>query len=50
PGTGQLDFDALLTRLTKAGYDGFIGLEYKPGEAPSADAFTWLPADRRAAE
>ncbi|MFE2161686.1 TIM barrel protein [Streptomyces lydicus] len=49
PGTGELDFDALLDRLKKAGYDGWIGLEYKPGDAPSASSFAWLPAPLRAA-
>ncbi|MFI1253155.1 TIM barrel protein [Streptomyces netropsis] len=42
PGTGGLDFTELLDRLGKAGYDGWIGLEYKP-DGPSADAFGWLP-------
>ncbi|MGG7570700.1 TIM barrel protein [Streptomyces sirii] len=49
PGTGELDFNGLLDRLEKAGYDGYIGLEYKPGEGPSAGAFEWLPAPLRAA-
>ncbi|MDF3289936.1 MULTISPECIES: TIM barrel protein [Streptomyces] len=49
PGTGELDFDDLLGRLRKAGYDGWVGLEYKPGDGPSADAFEWLPRSRRAA-
>ncbi|MEU5212497.1 TIM barrel protein [Streptomyces sp. NPDC020742] len=49
PGTGSLDLAALTDRLRKNGYDGWIGLEYKPGDRPSADAFDWLPADRRAA-
>ncbi|WP_310720118.1 TIM barrel protein, partial [Streptomyces lydicus] len=49
PGTGELDFDALLDRLKKAGYDGWIGLEYKPGDTPSASSFAWLPAPLRAA-
>ncbi|MFG2400852.1 TIM barrel protein [Streptomyces lydicus] len=49
PGTGELDFEALLDRLKKAGYDGWIGLEYKPGDAPSASSFAWLPAPLRAA-
>lgn len=42
PGTGELDFPDLLGRLRAAGYDGWIGLEYKPGEAPSAESFGWL--------
>ncbi|QIK05898.1 TIM barrel protein [Streptomyces sp. ID38640] len=49
PGTGDLDFTALLDRLTKAGYDGWIGLEYKSGDGTGAEAFDWLPAARRAA-
>lgn len=49
PGTGDLDFADLLDRLTKAGYDGWTGLEYKPGDGPSAGAFAWLPAPLRAA-
>ncbi|HEV7627271.1 MAG TPA: TIM barrel protein, partial [Streptomyces sp.] len=43
PGSGGLDFADLLDRLAKAGYEGRIGLEYKPGDAPSADSFEWLP-------
>ncbi|AQY20204.1 hypothetical protein T261_00529 [Streptomyces lydicus] len=50
PGTGELDFEALLDRLKKAGYDGWTGLEYKPGDAPSAESFGWLPAELRAAK
>ncbi|WP_432145265.1 TIM barrel protein [Streptomyces sp. bgisy084] len=49
PGTGDLDLAGLLDRLVKAGYDGWVGLEYKPGDRPSAETFGWLPADRRAA-
>ncbi|MEU4040754.1 TIM barrel protein [Streptomyces antibioticus] len=43
PGTGTLPLADLLDRLRKAGYDGRIGLEYKPGDRPSAEAFDWLP-------
>ncbi|MFJ6694837.1 TIM barrel protein [Streptomyces sp. NPDC091272] len=50
PGTGGLDFTDLLDRLKKAGYEGWIGLEYKPGDAPSADAFEWLDKPLRAAK
>ncbi|MFI8851100.1 TIM barrel protein [Streptomyces sp. NPDC053499] len=41
PGTGSLDFEDLFGRLDKAGYEGFIGLEYKPGDGGSAAAFGW---------
>ncbi|AYL38646.1 TIM barrel protein [Streptomyces fungicidicus] len=43
PGTGSLPLEALLGRLRGAGYDGWVGLEYKPGGRPSAEAFGWLP-------
>ncbi|MBW8700073.1 Hydroxypyruvate isomerase [Streptomyces sp. MBT84] len=49
PGTGSLPLEDLLDQLAKAGYDGWVGLEYKPGDAPSAEAFGWLPAHARAA-
>lgn len=44
PGTGSLPLEELLDQLQKAGYEGWVGLEYKPGDRPSAEAFGWLPA------
>jgi hydroxypyruvate isomerase len=49
PGTGTLPLEDLLDQLAEAGYEGWVGLEYKPGDRPSAEAFDWLPADVRAA-
>ncbi len=49
PGTGTLPFEDLLDRLRTNGYAGWTGLEYKPGDAPSAGAFAWLPRPLRAA-
>ncbi|MGW3953240.1 TIM barrel protein [Streptomyces sp. NPDC004752] len=49
PGTGVLPLEDLLEELTKAGYDGRVGLEYKPGNHPSAETFGWLPVQWRAA-
>lgn len=47
PGTGSLPLAALLDRLHDAGYDGWVGLEYKPGPQGSAASFGWLaPADK----
>lgn len=43
PGTGSLPLEELLDQLKKAGYEGFVGLEYKAGDRPSAEAFGWLP-------
>lgn len=48
PGTGELDVQEHLRKLSAAGYDGWVGLEYKPSAA-SADSFGWLPPERRAA-
>ncbi|MEU6097282.1 TIM barrel protein [Streptomyces sp. NPDC047079] len=49
PGTGSLPLADLLDRLAKAGYEGWIGLEYKPGDRTGADTFAWLPPTARAA-
>ena len=41
PGTGSLPLLAQLADLRAAGYDGWVGLEYKPSGA-SADSFGWI--------
>jgi hydroxypyruvate isomerase len=48
PGTGTLDIDRYLDHIQATGYDGWVGLEYKPSGA-SADSFGWLPVERRSA-
>jgi hydroxypyruvate isomerase len=48
PGTGDLDVPEVLNGLAASGYDGWVGLEYRP-VGPSADSFEWLPPYRRAA-
>jgi hydroxypyruvate isomerase len=48
PGTGELDWSDLLSRLAASGYRGHIGLEYKP-VGPSAESFEWLPRNFRSA-
>lgn len=47
PGTGSLPLEDLLDRLREAGYAGWVGLECKPGDRPSAEAFDWLPREAR---
>jgi hydroxypyruvate isomerase len=47
PGTGELDIAGYLGKLADNGYQGYIGLEYKPSGA-SADSFDWLSRDLRA--
>lgn len=46
PGTGDLDLDSLLGDLVARGYDGWVGLEYKPSTDTEA-SLTWLPTTRR---
>ena len=41
PGTGSLPLLRQLADLKAAGYDGFVGLEYKPSGA-SVDSFGWI--------
>lgn len=47
PGTGSLDIDGCLERLSAGGYDGFVALEYNP-TGSTHDSLGWLPRGRRA--
>jgi hydroxypyruvate isomerase len=47
PGTGAINFAALVAAADALGYDGYIGLEYIP-RARGAEALAWVPAERRA--
>jgi len=46
PGTGEIAFERVLGALQRAGYRGFVGLEYRPSSDPD-DTFAWLPLERR---
>jgi hydroxypyruvate isomerase len=46
PGTGDLDLDHYLDRISATGYDGWVALEYQPS-GPSAESFAWLPRQQR---
>jgi hydroxypyruvate isomerase len=48
PGTGELDLDRYLDRIHATGYDGWVGLEYKPSGS-SADSLAWLDRAARSA-
>lgn len=48
PGSGRLDLDRLLGDLEAAGYDGYVGLEYKP-TTTTDQSLAWLPRERRSA-
>ncbi|MGA2513976.1 MAG: TIM barrel protein [Candidatus Limnocylindrales bacterium] len=42
PGTGEIAFGPVFEGLTRAGYRGYVGLEYRPSLSPD-DTFGWLP-------
>lgn len=49
PGTGALPIGTWLGALEAGGYEGWIGLEYKPATPQSqADPFAWIPPEQRA--
>ncbi len=43
PGTGEIHFPYVLRHLDRLGYEGFVGLEYKPSGASDA-SFGWVEA------
>ncbi len=43
PGTGDLALQAQMSALQEGGFDGWVGLEYKPTKA-TVDTFGWLSA------
>ena len=47
PGSGELDFPALLAALRASVYDGWLGAEYRPGEQGSEASLGWLADWRR---
>jgi hydroxypyruvate isomerase len=49
PGSGELELDSLLGDLAARGYDGWVGLEYKPTSTTEA-GLAWLPRARRGAD
>jgi len=46
PGTGEINYPAIFTRLEALAYRGYIGLEYAPSRETNA-SLDWLPADLR---
>jgi len=41
PGMGEIHFPFLLRHIDRLGYEGFVGLEYKPSESSEA-SFSWI--------
>lgn len=49
PGTGELNFDYIFSRIEASSYGGFVGLEYKAPDGDTESSLAWLPRERRAA-
>jgi hydroxypyruvate isomerase len=47
PGTGEIHHDNVLAALEAAGYDGYVGLEYRPS-GKTEDSLAWLSREARA--
>jgi hydroxypyruvate isomerase len=47
PGTGEVNYANVLRALEDAGYDGYVGLEYRPS-GKTEDSLGWLPREARA--
>jgi hydroxypyruvate isomerase len=43
PGTGSIDLERYLAAIEATGYQGWIGLEYKPTTPPTEASLSWLP-------
>lgn len=43
PGTGEIHFPYLLRQIDQLGYEGFVGLEYRPSGSSEA-SFAWIEA------
>ena len=46
PGTGEVHYANVLSALERAGYDGYVGLEYRPSGS-TEDSLAWLPREAR---
>jgi len=42
PGTGEINYRFLLDSIDRRGYQGYVGLEYRPSGGTPEDSFGWL--------
>jgi hydroxypyruvate isomerase len=42
PGTGEINYRFLLDYIDRRGYEGYVGLEYRPSGGTPEDSFGWL--------
>jgi hydroxypyruvate isomerase len=48
PGSGEINYANFLAAVDRSGYDGYIGLEYRPAGATEEGLDAWLPRSARA--
>lgn len=46
PGTGELNWEYIFAAIDEAGYESYIGLEYKPSKASTEETLGWMGALR----
>ena len=46
PGTGEINYRFVLDHLARKGYQGAVGLEYRPSTGRAEDSFGWLEGYR----
>lgn len=42
PGTGEINYRFVFDHLDRKGYDGYVGLEYRPSAGSPEESFGWL--------
>lgn len=50
PGTGEINYRYVLGVLEGLGYEGYVGLEYKPASGSTVESLAWLPRELRGGE
>jgi hydroxypyruvate isomerase len=48
PGTGEIRYPYVLSRLEELGHEGYVGLEYNPTTGTTEESLAWLPRALRA--
>jgi hydroxypyruvate isomerase len=48
PGSGEINYANFLAAVDRSGYDGYIGLEYRPAAGTEEGLDAWLPRSARA--
>jgi hydroxypyruvate isomerase len=48
PGSGEINYANFLAAVDRSGYDGYIGLEYRPASDTEEGLDAWLPRSARA--